>query len=128
MERKKILIVDDEEDFLQLVKLNLEKTTKYEVKTLVEGKDVLEEVNFFKPDVILLDLIMPSIGGLEVCEMLNNDPIGKEIPVIALSALGKQVDKAKAYSLGVEEYMVKPVSMSDIVVAIEKVLNLKNNI
>lgn len=125
MEKKKVLMIDDEEDFLALSKLNLEQTDAYEVMTLSSVRELLPQVRKFCPQVIILDLIMPSIGGLEVCEMLNNDELGKKVPIIILSALGKEVDKLKAFKLGVVDYMVKPIKTEDLIKKIEKALIYK---
>lgn len=125
MGMKRVMLVDDEERFTQMVKLNLEQEGRYEVFTLSQAKDILSHVHAFKPDVILLDLLMPGIGGLEVCQMLNNDSLGREIPIIILSALEKDADKLRAYKLGVVGYLVKPVETKDIIQAIEKALKYK---
>ena len=109
MGKKKIMIIDDEEDFLKITKLNLEETGNYEVKTLSSAKNVIAEVHAFSPDVILLDLLMPTVGGIEVCEMLNSDSQGKTIPIIVVSAISKDTDKRTAYKLGISDYVVKPV-------------------
>jgi DNA-binding response OmpR family regulator len=125
MDKKRILIIDDEKDFLTIVKMNLEKIDKYTVMTLSNAKDIISQTHAFKPDVIFLDLLMPSIGGIEVCEMLNNDPFAQKIPVIIVSALEKQTDKIKAYKLGVVDYIVKPVEIDELVTKIEKALRYK---
>lgn len=125
MGKKKIMIVDDEEDFLKITKLNLEETGRYEVSTLSSAKDIIPQVNSFKPDLILLDLLMPGIGGLDACEMLNNDPIGRNIPIIVLSALDRKTDKLKAYKVGVVDYLVKPIEVDDLTAKVEKVLRYK---
>ena len=125
MEKNKVMIIDDEEDFLRITKLNLEETDKYEVMTLSSAKDFISYVHSFKPDIILLDLLMPTIGGLEACERLNNDPIGKRIPIVILSALDKNTDKLKAYKVGVVDYLVKPIEKKDLIAKIEKVLQFK---
>jgi len=125
MRKKKVLIIDDEEGFCKITKLNLELTNKYEVLALLNVKDIIATANKFKPDIILLDLLMPEIGGLDVCEMLNNDPHGKNIPIIILSALEKDADKLKAYELGVVDYLVKPIEIDKLIMTIEKALRFK---
>jgi CheY-like chemotaxis protein len=125
MEKKKILIVDDEQGFLELVKLNLEKTGNYIVLTLFSAKDIIKHVHSFKPDVILIDILMPKIGGIEACQMLNNDPLGQNIPIIAISALDKDVDKLNAYKVGVVDYIVKPIEKKELIAKIEKALQCK---
>ena len=125
MAKKKILVIDDEEDFIKLIKLNLEKTGKYEVLALQNTKDVLSQVHVFKPDIILLDIIMPGIMGIEVCEMLNKDIIGKGVPIIILSALAKDADKYKAYKVGVVDYMEKPIDIERLIVKVNKYIQFK---
>jgi two-component system alkaline phosphatase synthesis response regulator PhoP len=128
MKKSRVMIVDDELDFLKIVKLNLEATKKYEVLTLANAKNIIIEVHNFKPDIILLDLVMPVIGGIEVCEMLNKDPIGKDTPIIIVSALEKEQDKAKAYKEGVVDYLVKPIEKAALIAKIEKALGFKREV
>ncbi|MDP3732441.1 MAG: response regulator [Candidatus Omnitrophota bacterium] len=125
MEKKKVMVVDDEEELLKIVKLNLEETNQYDVMTLSSAKDIISHVHAFRPDIILLDLLMPGIGGIEACEILNNDPVGRRIPIIIVSALDKEQDKLKAYKLGVVDYITKPIGKDNLVAKIEKVLRYK---
>jgi len=118
--KKKVLVIDDEVDLLRIVKLNLEKTDSYEVLTLSSANDIVSQVHIFKPDVILLDILMPGFDGIETCEMLNKDSMGGRIPIIILSALDKDVDKLKAFKTGVQDYLVKPVKIEDLISKIEK--------
>jgi len=111
-------------DFLKVIKFNLEKTDNYEAMTLSTTKNIIPEVHSFKPDVILLDMLMPSIGGLDACEMLNNDQLGKSTPII-ISGLDKEQDKYRAYKEGVTDYLVKPIEKKDLIVAIENCLKYK---
>lgn len=125
MDKKRIMVVDDEEDFLKVLKLNLEQTGNYDVLVLSNARNIVSHVNDFKPDIILLDLLMPGVGGIEACQMLNKDPIGSRIPIIALSALEKDVDKLKAYKVGVVDYITKPVETDTIIKAVAKALKFK---
>ena len=122
MNKKKVMIIDDEEDFIALARSGLERRGGYETMVFSDPKDILEKINMHKPDVILLDLIMPSVGGLDVCEILNKDYYARRIPIIIVSALGKDVDKLKAYKLGVVDYLVKPLVLDDLIIKIEKAL------
>jgi CheY-like chemotaxis protein len=122
MAKSKVLVVDDEPDFLMIVKTNLEGTNNYEVKTLLTAKNIISEVYSFQPDVILLDMLMPAVGGVEACAMLNDDPIGKNTPIIIVSALFKDQDKYSAYKEGINDYLVKPVGKDELIAAIEKAL------
>jgi len=123
--KKKVMIVDDEVALLEIIKENLESTGKYEVQTLPDAKDIIQEVHHFAPDVILLDLLMPAVGGIEVCQMLNDDQTAKGIPVIVISALDKEADKLNAYEVGVIDYLVKPVKRDELLAKIEQALELK---
>ena len=125
MEKKKIIIVDDEEDFLEITKLNLEKTGKYEIMTLSSAKNIITKLHEFKPDVILLDVLMPGIDGLTACEMLNKDPLGISTPIIIISALSSNRDKLKAYKLGIVDYLTKPIDKNTIIASIEKSFKYK---
>lgn len=125
MDKIRVLVIDDEEDFLKILQLNLEEAKKYEVFPLSNAKELIATVHRFKPQVILMDLRMPGIGGIEACEMLNNDPLGRGIPIIVVSALGKDIDKNKAYKVGVVDYLVKPVEIDLVISKIEKVVRQK---
>jgi len=126
MESKRVMIVDDEENFVKVVKMNLEETGRFEVRTLLNAKELIPNLYSFKPDVILLDLIMPGIGGIEACEMLNNDPVGQGVPIIILTALEKEMDKVAAYKKGVVDYLVKPIEKDNLIARIDKVLQAKS--
>lgn len=121
---KKVLMIDDEEDFVEVIKLNLESTGYYEVMGLVNAKDTLAAIYSFRPNVILLDMLMPEVTGLQVCEMLKDDPIGKGIPIIILSASGSDTSKIKAFKLKVSDYLEKPAEVGHIIRAIQKALEL----
>ena len=118
--KKKVLVVDDEADFLKILKINLEETNNYDVLTLSSANDIISQVHLFKPNIILLDILMPGFDGIETCEMLNKDPMGEHIPVIILSALDKDTDKLKTFKVGVTDYLVKPIKKEDLISKIEK--------
>ncbi|MDP8258758.1 MAG: response regulator [Candidatus Aadella gelida] len=125
MDKKKVMVLDDEEDFLKIAKINLESTGKYEVMTMSDGRDILSRVKSFHPDVILMDILMPKIDGVEVCQMLNEDTAGKKIPIIALSALDTDKDKLMMYKLGVVDFLTKPIEIDELISKIEKALEYK---
>ena len=125
MKKKKVMVVDDEQDFLKVVQLNLEGTGKYEVLTLSSAEDLVSQVHSFQPDVILLDIMMPGTGGIEACEMLNRDSAGSNIPIIVISGLEKESDKLNAYKKGILDYLVKPIDRDTLIAKIEKVLEYK---
>lgn len=125
MAKKRVLVIDDEEDYLKLTKLNLEETNNYEVMTLLSAKDIISRIHSFKPDIILLDMLMPAAGGVEACEMLNADQLGSRIPIIIVSALDKNADRLKAYKAGVVDYISKPAGKDELIAKIEKALQYK---
>lgn len=126
MEKKKVMVVDDEKDLLELTRITLESTGKFEVLALSEAKNIIQNLHDFKPDIILLDVRMPDIGGLDACKMLNNDPLGKNIPIIIVSILDSDKDKLNAYKVGVVDYAPKSIAKEDLVAKIEKALHYKN--
>jgi len=103
---------------VDLLKHRLEKEG-YQVLTLSNGKEIISQLHGFVPDLIVLDLVMPEYGGLDICEMLNNDPLGSSTPIIVVTGLANEIDKKKAYSLGIQEYFVKPVDMEVLLKAIK---------
>ena len=123
--KKKIMIIDDEESYALMLKVRIESSGDYEVRTFSEAKDIISNMHVFRPDVILLDLLMPGTGGLDACDMLNNDSLGQSIPVIVVSGLDKETDKIKAFKLGVIDYLVKPVDDKKLIQAIEKAIERK---
>lgn len=126
MGKNKIMIIDDERGAVELLKHRLE-SEGYQVLALSDAKGVISKLHSFIPDLIILDLLMPEYGGLDICEMLNKDSIGSSTPIIVVSGLDKDVDKKRAYSLGVEEYFVKPVDMDVLLAAIQKLIKNKSD-
>ena len=124
--KKKIMIIDDEESFALMLKMRIESSGDYEVMVALEAKDIIKHMHDIRPDVILLDMLMPGIGGLDICDMLNHDPIGLAIPVIVVSGDDRPTDKVKAYKLGISDYLVKPVDDVKLIKAIEKAIKLKS--
>ena len=122
MSKKKILIIDDELDFSKLVKKNLELIGDFEVAIAENGKQGLASVKKLKPDLILLDIMMPHMDGFKVLEKLKTDEDTSEIPVVMLSAKGDEASKLKASELYDEYYITKPIEALDLKKKIEDVL------
>jgi len=127
MEKKKVFVVDDQEDVLALLNDSL-TSYGFEVTACKEPKKVLGQIKSIKPDVILLDLLMPDLGGFEICEILNNDPQTRGIPIIIISGFGDLVDIKKAYKLGAVGYFVKPFTLSNLQKEIDKVIANKEKL
>ena len=123
MEKKKILIVDDERTFTDIVKLTLETTGKYEVRAENSGRRGIKTAKDFLPDIIVLDVIMPDIGGGTVASLLKEDPKTKDTPILFLTAVvtDPEVD-SRGGSIGGYPFIAKPVSMEKLVQAIENIL------
>jgi len=128
MAKKKVLIVDDEKDFTQMVKLNLEKTGKFEVEIENKSQNGLAVAKRVKPDVILLDILMPQIDGFKVLEQLKKDYSTISIPVIMLTAITTDEAKSKSTSLYDEGYIEKPVTAEVLEREIESVLRIREKL
>ena len=117
----KVLIVDDEVNIRQLVKYNLEKES-YQV---LEAEDGLQGIRLAKteiPDLMLLDLMLPQMDGLEVCRSLKGNPATAALPIIMLTAKSEEIDKVIGLELGADDYMTKPFSPRELVARVKAVL------
>jgi DNA-binding response OmpR family regulator len=123
MAKRTILIIDDEISFAEMVKLNLEDTEDFEVRTEYKGADGVKTAMEFDPDLILLDIMLPDKDGFDVLKDLKENEKTKAIPVIMLTALKSDPVKFKAATLYAEEFMVKPVTVRMLVEKIEEVLD-----
>jgi two-component system alkaline phosphatase synthesis response regulator PhoP len=106
--KKKVLVVDDEPDIVELLRYNLAKEG-YEVEVAYNGKQAQEKARA-KPDLILLDLMMPVLDGFETCKRLKSDPVTSSIPVVFLTARSGEVDEILGLELGADDYIQKPIS------------------
>lgn len=124
-ERTKILIVDDEEDFCYFIKLNLENTNKFEVSISTTAEKGIELAKKNKPDLILLDVIMPVMDGTVVAQHLLDDTSTKNIPIIYLTAIARKRDVA-AYDgvIGGRHFIAKPVTPDELIARIGSVLKI----
>lgn len=124
MEKKKILLVDDEEGFTRIVKLNLEATAKYAVRIENKGSLALAAVKEFKPDLILLDVIMPDMAGSDVAAQIKEDDETKNIPIVFLTAAVTKKELDGSCSLiGGRPFIAKPVNLKELIYCIEKYIN-----
>lgn len=126
--KKRILIIDDDAVALNSLK-ELLALSGYAVEAIQETKDdIMHRIKASRPHLILLDLLMPHLGGFEVCELLNKDKETQGIPVIIVSALLKEADVKRAYHLGVIGYVSKPYDFSKLLQEINKALAYKENV
>jgi len=119
--KKKILVVDDEKDLTALVSLHM-KMAGFEVLTANNGEKALDLSREEKPDLIILDLMLPKIDGWEVCKRLRQDPGISNIPVIMLTARAETEDKLKGFEAGADDYVTKPFSPRELVARVKRVL------
>lgn len=117
---KKILVVDDEPEIVNMIEVRL-KANGYEVIPSYSGDDALKKVKESKPDLILLDVMMPPPNGYQVCRTLKDDPDYKNIPVIFLTAKTTESDKFWGMESGADEYVTKPYNAEEL---LEKIANL----
>ncbi len=122
---KKILMIDDEKEFCMVIKQNLEMKGDYSVEIATDGKSGISAALHHKPDLILLDIIMPGMGGFDVLRELKNIKETTMIPVVMLTAVGSEEAKEKALGLYDEDYIVKPVLLNDLDAKIRSVLSRK---
>jgi two-component system, OmpR family, alkaline phosphatase synthesis response regulator PhoP len=124
MAKQKILAVDDEEDILELLRFNLTQQG-FSVICAASGEDALKFARAEKPDLILLDLLLPGIDGLEVARRLKNDATTKEMPVIMVTAKGEEADIVTGLEVGAEDYITKPFSRKVLIARVRAVLRRK---
>ena len=113
MSRKKILVVDDEKDLVDILAFNLRRE-QYDVVTAPDGEKALDAARRDPPDLVILDLMMPGIGGLEVCRRMRSDPRTSRIPVIMLTAKGEETDAVVGLAQGADDYVRKPFGVKEL--------------
>ncbi len=125
--RKKVLIIDDEKDILEFVRFNLEQEN-FDVITSIDGFQGLNLVREQHPDIIILDLMLPNIDGLDICKIIKNDSKISTIPIIMLSAKSAESDVVIGLELGADDYMTKPFSVKELIARIKVHLRKSQNI
>ena len=121
MAKEQILVVDDEEDLLELVQYNLGKEG-YRVTCVATGEDAMRAARTRLPDLVVLDVLLPSVDGLEVCRLLKSDPRTKHIPILMLTAKGEESDIVAGLELGADDYVTKPFSPRVLVARVKAAL------
>ena len=117
----RILVVDDESDVTELLQYRLEQEG-YRVATLNDPLGFVVKVREFEPDLMLLDIMMPELSGIQLCRIVRADPSMKDIPVIFLSARGEVEDRIKGLEAGAEDYVSKPFNINELLLRISKML------
>ena len=121
MGKAKILVIEDEKDIVELLQYNLEKEN-FKVLTAANGQKGLDAARKNLPDLVLLDLMLPEIDGLEVCRILKKDPKTSHISIIMLTAKSGETDKIVGLELGADDYITKPFSMKELIARIKALL------
>jgi DNA-binding response OmpR family regulator len=118
MSRGKVLVVDDEEYIQHILNFSF-GAEGYEVITAADGAEAIQKAISEKPDVIVLDIMMPKMDGYQACKKLKSDPQTKSIPVILLTAKGRDVDRQLGSEAGADDYVVKPFSPGRLIERVE---------
>jgi len=118
---ERVLIVDDDPDIVRLVSYNLSHAG-YEVQTASTGRQALESVQKQPPDLIVLDLMLPDVDGMEVCRTLRQQIPSRRIPILMLTARGEEIDRVVGFELGADDYVSKPFSPRELVLRIKSIL------
>lgn len=119
--QKKVLIVDDEEHILELLQYNLEKAG-YQVVASDNGRDTFKLLEEHEVDLVVLDLMLPDMDGIEVCKRIRNWDKYAKLPIIMLTAKSEEIDRIIGLELGADDYVTKPFSVKELVVRVKTVL------
>ena len=126
MADEKVLIVDDEEHIVELLQFNL-VNAGYKVITANNGLDALKKVKEHKPDLLLLDLMLPGMDGLDVCKEIKRDKETSKTSIIMLTAKSEELDKILGLELGADDYITKPFSIRELLTRVKAVLRRSNS-
>ena len=119
--KPKILVVDDEPDALDLIQYNL-KAAGYDVVTADDGEEALKKARTTQPALVILDLMLPEVDGLEVCKALRREPGTATVPIIMLTAKAAEIDRVLGLELGADDYVTKPFSPRELVLRVKSLL------
>jgi phosphate regulon transcriptional regulator PhoB len=118
---KYILVVDDEADLVELVSYNLKKEG-FIVESASDGESAIKKIKKSKYDLLILDLMLPGIQGIELCRIVRNDPKNSGLPIIMLTAKGEEIDRIVGLEMGADDYMTKPFSPRELAARVKAVL------
>jgi DNA-binding response OmpR family regulator len=121
--KRKILVVDDERYILHILDFSL-GAEGYEVITAGDGEQAVERTKVDHPDLIVMDIMMPKMDGFEACKQIKSDPDTKDIPVIMLTAKGRDIDRKRGIDAGADEYLTKPFSPAKLIERVQTVLHI----
>ena len=121
MNRNKIVVIEDEPDIMEIVSYNL-KREGYSVVGVDRGDEGLNVIRNQSPNLVILDLMLPGLDGLSICQQMKSDPIVRDIPVIIISAKGEESDIVIGLELGADDYLAKPFSPRELLARVKAVL------
>src|SRR5207237_2893855 len=121
-ETKRILIVEDEKDVVDLLTLNLRKAGGFTISIANDGAAGLAKAREEKPDIIILDLMLPKMPGLEVCKILKSEVATRHIPILMLTARAEEIDSIVGLEFGADDYVTKPFSPREVILRIKAIL------
>ncbi len=121
----RILIVEDEPNIILPLRFTLEQKG-YQVFSAPSGEEALTRIATLKPDLVLLDIMLPGMDGYEVCQRIHENPELKDTKIIFLSAMGRQMDVAKGISMAADAYIIKPFSIFDVIAKIGELLKAES--
>ena len=119
--KPRILVVDDEPEIIELVEFNL-KQAGYAVTTAADGAEALKKIRTQKPDLIILDVMLPEMDGFEICKALRLDAATAKVPIIMLTAKAAEIDRVLGLELGADDYLTKPFSPRELMLRVKKIL------
>jgi len=117
----RVLVIEDERDLQKVLEFNL-RQAGHEVLSTVRGREGLQLARDQKPELVLLDLMLPDLSGTAVCKALKQDPQSRDIAVVMLTAKGEEVDRIVGFELGADDYVVKPFSVRELLLRIDAIL------
>ncbi len=119
--KQRVLVVDDEPDAVELLEFNL-RNAGYEVSSAEDGTEALKKARSHRPDLIVLDVMLPEVDGLEVCKILRRDEATSGIPIIMLTAKASEIDRVLGLELGADDYVTKPFNLRELILRIKGLL------
>ena len=123
----RILVIDDEPDALELIEFNL-KHSGYEVTTAADGEEGLSKARALLPALIVLDIMLPGLSGMEVCKLLKREAATSQIPIILVTAKAAEIDRVLGLELGADDYVTKPFSTRELVLRVKGLLRRKTDV
>ena len=123
---KRIAIVDDEPDIVELVSLHLKKAG-FQTDSYLDGRSLLKSLDRHRPDMVVLDLMLPDADGFELCKYLRSNKAFSSIPIIMLTAKSDEIDRVLGLELGADDYITKPFSVNELVARVKAVLRRKDH-